>query len=114
MSILPGHVRITKQNEDESCCEDNCNNDATHAVASEVDSFGVEWLFLCEEHITPFRSNHKKPTIGICDWCHAEDVEIRPMRDFEEGDAGGVYDVCLKCRQRKNKQLSEEMDNMDD
>ncbi|NUP08427.1 MAG: hypothetical protein HOW73_20445 [Polyangiaceae bacterium] len=56
----------------------------------------------------------RKPVLGPCDWCKAENKKRQPTRDHEEGLNGPVYYVCGDCVARRSRRLAEEDDSGDD
>ena len=115
---LPGHVRELRPEDQCPCQYDECKAHATHEFCTEADSFGAEWLPLCETHIEQFRIDAAQDCIASCDWCKAENVVVAPFRDFEEGTHGPVYDVCEVCRgkaiDRANEEANQSFDGDDD
>ncbi len=84
-------------------CDSHPERTATFRIQGETDSFGCEYVDMCDECHQEYlvaKENNTNP--GVCDLCDA-DVECRTkMRDPEEGSSGPVYDVCCPCRERLN------------
>lgn len=112
---LPGTFRIGTARDYGGCgCEGaaGCERPVYGRLCTEADSWGVEWLHLCKIHYLAAQCYDRlgPEPLGDCDWCHAIDVVVAPMRDYEEGMYGPVYDVCDCCRKAKNKQAQEDYD----
>jgi hypothetical protein len=100
---LPGDYKSYTNCENKQC--DECENIASYLFCTEADSMGAEWIALCSIHFKEHRD--APPIVDTCDWCGANDVEVVPMRDQEEGHNGPVYEVCAPCRKAHIKQMSE-------
>lgn len=119
MSYLPGQfveVSVSKYHGyGDTCC--NCvwkdgiyNVPAVIAIVGETDSFGSEFLPMCQKHKEEYIAQRdladeveeEHPT-GCCDWCKTSGVVVYPHRDSEEGSSGPVYDVCNACIQKENE-----------
>lgn len=88
---------------------------ATIRVQGETDSMGCELHDLCglcaEEF---FRGVElRRATPQECDWCK-EVRPLAPVRDYDEGLGGPVYEVCDPCRVKQQKALEEELAFYDD
>jgi hypothetical protein len=86
---------------------------ATLAVAvlcGEVDSFGHEEIGMCQKCVDNYKKLEIKPIVGTCDWCKTTEVVVKPTRDYEEGSAGRLYDVCQQCRTDQEKSAQEDVD----
>lgn len=108
-STLPGAVHKCPM---EATCDTSGHGDrpAYRRVQGETDSFGAELIDMCHE----CWDAHKvvvaeEDTSGCCDWCKQHKPALRKRRDFEEGSAGRVYDVCSDCIKAENERLSEEL-----
>lgn len=77
-------------------------------VQGETDSFGSELWDCCQECVDEMKN--APPHVGTCDWCKTPKVELRNMRDYEEGMSGRVYTVCTPCSDRYNKRQAEEFE----
>lgn len=86
---------------DNEICED-CTEEtpATWKVAGETDSFGTEWICLCDEHHTQFKEGVEEHGYGPCDICGSEEDTYR-TRDPEEGSHGPVYVRCQNHRMER-------------
>lgn len=100
----------------EAMCDDHPDRSAVARVQGETDSFGAEYYDMCEECLARHKAFHADPdnSLGTCEWCKARDVRVRPHRDYEEGSAGRVYDVCDQCITRENKRLDDEWTDIPD
>ena len=107
---LPGDMNKLTTTHD--MCEEHEDRPATYKVQGETDSWGCEYIYMCDECVTALHAADTEK--GICEWCNAEDVEIYPERDFEEGMHGPVYYVCSPCRQKQNSRISAELADMED
>lgn len=103
-----GNIRVLREacmcqedhgEEDESA---PCTNHATHELCIEADSFGSDWMPLCESCLEAHKRvvEENGGLTGTCDTCKAEDVIIVPVRDSEEGLHGPVYDLCPTCLEK--------------
>jgi len=103
VSTLPGARSVPPATV--ACDHHGCLSDATVRVQGETDSFGAEYLDFCARHIPK-----REELVGRCDWCKTENVELRSVRDPEEGMAGPVYEVCEPCRKKQNEALEAELE----
>ena len=94
---LPGYTRkLTTP----STCE-RCGAEASFRMQGETDSFGCEYLDLCESCLNKTREEmHSQP----CECCGSTE-KVRPWRDPEEGLCGPVYELCQSCRQRRDQEF---------
>lgn len=86
---------------------------SVHAVArmqGETDSFGAEYHDVCQVCLDVHRAALKayRETPHYCDWCKQEKLGVVSHRDFTEGRAGPVYEVCTDCRVAELHELQEE------
>jgi len=108
---LPGHT--VKCGDGYTCegwnCE--CSNPATYRIQGETDSFGCEYIYLCDgcKKIMDTPDPDTVPESTICDWCKKEVTVWSHMRDFDEGTSGPVYHVCSACRAKENRRAEEEL-----
>lgn len=103
-SSLPGSSHAMP---DGAVCDSHPDRPAARRIQGETDSFGAEFYELCQECLDDLRKERQEARIGCCDWCKKEATDLRPKRDFEEGMAGRVYDVCGNCVRAENKRLEE-------
>jgi hypothetical protein len=91
-------------------CDEHPDRPAVVRRQGETDSFGSEMNDLCQECRDAADAYAADPNnhLGTCDWCKSENVHVRPRRDWEEGSAGRVYDICDNCNDKENKRLAEE------
>ena len=140
VSTLPGHYLNVPEG---TMCDNHPDRIAIRRVQGETDSFGCEAEDMCQEcfdaeiasryepcpachgnrgefpdlYTCPVCMNEgkiRRRNMGNCDWCKSTNVEVRPHRDFEEGRAGRVYDVCNECIRKENERLTAELDSDDD
>jgi len=86
-----------------------CGCPPDYSLIGEVDGQGFEAENYCNVHAQEAKAK-LAPTeqTGTCDWCKGDNLRIKPHRDFEEGSAGRIYDVCQACRNQESESLSEE------
>lgn len=110
ISSLPG-----KRHElpDGTMCDEHPDRPAVARVQGETDSFGSELIDMCAECLTADREyeNSAEAHTGICDWCKNQATDLRNSRDYEEGLAGRVYQVCGACIARRKAELAAEDDD---
>ena len=92
-------------------CDDHPDRPAVARVQGETDSFGCEYLDLCQECLKKIRdyANSPEARSGHCEWCRTPATDLRDARDYEEGMAGRVYRVCGACIQRRNERVEQEL-----
>lgn len=111
ISTLPG-ARYTVP--EGTMCDDHPDRPAYKRVQGETDSFGSEMHDLCKECCDALAKHRAEAdTSGQCDWCKQHKPALRKRRDFEEGSAGPVYDVCDACIKAENDRLQDEIDEDD-
>lgn len=113
ISTLPGAERTSP---DGMTCDYHPDRVAYRRVQGETDSFGCEMIDMCRECYDAYKAEQQTADrSGTCDWCKTHQTDLRPHRDFEEGSAGRVYDVCGKCVKKERAALDaeweEEMNN---
>ena len=93
-------------------CDTHQDRAATIRMQGETDSFGAEYQDLCQECAASFQRAHKRflAEPKYCDWCGLTSKTCRPHRDFEEGQAGRLYDVCESCRCQESTRAQDELD----
>jgi len=117
VSTMPGSCHDMPEGTE---CDDHPGVLEFRRVQTETDSFGCEYACLCEPCFTKFKADveaeRSKPR--RCDWCKTETTDCRPTRDYDEGMAGPIYDVCQACRIRQteaaHRELEERGDDYDD
>jgi len=111
-SYLPGQSYPFKPDGRECDCGE-CDEEARHAVVTEVDSMGAEVEHLGTECFLKFQHAHrqKRTEVRICDICHDPREDVQPIRDPDEGLYGRVYDACPTCR---HTLLTVDPDDVDD
>ena len=100
---------------DGAMCDDHPERKAVARIQGETDSFGCEYLDLCQECLDGIRAYQNSPEArnGICDWCDKEATDLRDARDYDEGMCGPVYRVCGGCIKRRNDEAREELSRYD-
>lgn len=111
VSTLPGARMATPE---WMMCDNHPDRPAVRRVQGETDSFGAEYLDLCQECLDELRKYDEEGRTGRCDWCKSEATDLRPRRDFEEGSCGPVYQVCGACVRRENESLRAELEECGD
>lgn len=109
-SSLPGAVMATPNG---MVCDNHPDRAAVKRVQGETDSFGAEYLDLCQECLDELRRYDEESRTGRCDWCGKHTSYTRPRRDIDEGMAGRVYDVCGDCVRKENDEFRRELDEHD-
>jgi hypothetical protein len=73
---------------------------------------GCEMTDMCQECLDAHRNRDRtEEQTGVCDWCKKHATDLRSHRDFEEGQAGRVYDVCGACVKKENDELEAERED---
>lgn len=111
VSTMPGSMSAPP---DGVTCDNHPDLQAVRRVQGETDSMGCEYHDLCETCAAKARASAKAFRVGNCDWCKSQAEDLRPRRDFEEGLAGRLYDVCGNCVRKENDRLAAESDERDD
>ncbi|MER9471020.1 hypothetical protein [Mesorhizobium sp. M0520] len=107
ISTLPGSGHDFP---DGTPCDEHPDRQAVARIQGETDSFGSEMNDMCQECLDAYREEMKNADwSGVCDWCKDHKPRLRPRRDYEEGMAGRVYDVCDDCIKRENDELEKEI-----
>lgn len=108
ISSLPGSGHDCP---DGMMCDDHPDRPAVVRLQGETDSFGSEMHDLCQECLDAYREEMKNADhSGTCEWCKQHKPHLRPQRDYEEGMAGRVYEVCDDCIKRVNDEARAELD----
>lgn len=106
VSTMPGDISDPP---DGARCDTHQDRVAVRRVQGETDSFGCEWLDLCAECVADFQEYARQGRAGRCDWCKQDAEDLRPRRDYEEGMAGPVYEVCGACIRKDNERSAAEL-----
>jgi hypothetical protein len=83
---------------------------AVKRIQGETDSFGCEYVCMCQECVDQ-HAEHKKQYAQeehYCDWHKGMGLDVRPRRDPDEGQAGPVYQVCEACRKKDIERTARE------
>lgn len=94
-------------------CDAHHDRDAVANIQGETDSFGAEYILMCQECYDEYKEEAKKPHISDCDWCGAKQIAVRPRRDYDEGMNGPVYYACQGCIDRDNARIEDELSDDD-
>jgi hypothetical protein len=111
ISSLPGSSHALP---DGAVCDEHPRRKAVARIQGETDSFGCEMWDVCDQCLKGIRADNAERRIGACDWCKGEATDLRPARDYDEGMAGRIYDVCGACVKRRNDEAAEELARYDD
>lgn len=108
VSTLPGSAHALPER---AMCDDHSDRPAVARVQGETDSFGCEYLDLCQECLKKIRdyANSAEVRSGPCEWCRNQATDLRYARDYDEGMGGPVYRVCGACIHRRNEEAREEL-----
>ena len=90
-------------------CDNHLERDAARRVQGETDSFGCEWLYLCAECVAGVAEHIRLGRSGRCAWCKQHADDLKPRRDYDEGMAGPVYEVCGECVRKDNEHAAAEL-----
>ncbi|WP_137860762.1 hypothetical protein [Variovorax sp. 3P27G3] len=92
-------------------CDRHPKRLAVNRLQGETDSFGAEYLCLCQRCIDEIRARNVelREIEQYCEWHRGMGLDVRPHRDFEEGSAGRLYSVCAACRRQESERLTEEL-----
>lgn len=97
-------------------CDDHPDRPAVARIQGETDSFGCEYILMCDECHAKFRVATDADRIEPkrCDWCHEVTTGVVPHRDYDEGMAGPVYQVCPACIAKESENAQMELDERDE
>ncbi|MFH1631873.1 MAG: hypothetical protein ABIA47_02515 [bacterium] len=90
-----------------------CDKPATRRIQGETDSFGAEFMDLCDDCYRKYRADTPWYHDATCDWCKSEHQSIVPTRDIDEGSHGPVYYVCSKCKAKQDAAIERELEQYD-
>lgn len=110
MRNLPGSSHSVPEN---TKCDIHAERHAVANIQGETDSFGAEYILMCQECYNEYKEETKNPHISDCDWCEAKQTATWPRRDYEEGMSGRVYYLCQTCIDRDNAKISNELNDRD-
>jgi hypothetical protein len=82
---------------------------AVWLVQGETDSFGCEYLHLCNE-CRDAADEYERNLVVECEWCKTPS-RVYPTRDLTES-GGSVYSVCMPCIQKMRRAQIEEYEAM--
>lgn len=91
-------------------CDDHPDRPAVARIQGETDSFGAEYLDLCQECVDQLQAGEAEGATGRCDWCANSATDLAHHRDLDEGMSGPVYRVCVCCRRAEVERLRAEFD----
>jgi hypothetical protein len=109
VSSMPGSVHHLPEG---ATCDEHPLRRALKRVQGETDSFGCEYVDMCEECFNAFRTYEaeERKRLKYCCWCKQEKMGVRPHRDMDEGMSGPLYDVCGDCITAENMRAAEELE----
>lgn len=109
VSTMPGSKHAVPPG---ATCDDHPDRMAIHRIQGETDSSGCEYMDLCDECYKEMRAAQEiVDRSGVCDWCRRHKPKLSKRRDFDEGTAGRIYDVCDDCIAEEQQRLSEELED---
>ena len=108
INTLPGATRGVP---DGAVCDMHPDRAAVRRVQGETDSYGSEQHDLCQECLDELASHAAEARKGECDWCHEAVTDLGPVRDYQEGTSGPVYQACAECRRTYYRELAEMRDD---
>ena len=100
-----------------------CKEPVEWRLQGETDSFGAEYFYYCSRHkkqeqdrVKEWYNSPEAEELQKCDWCKTlvPAKDLQKHRDFEEGTASPIYDVCSKCRHKETQSLLKEQEYDDD
>lgn len=117
VSSMPGSSHSLPEG---TMCDDHPDRPAVKRIQGETDSFGCEYICMCQECADKHAAYRKELNggdhIGSCS-CGNRDVPLFAKRDWEEGNSGPVYYKCRACVDawniREAKELEESQDTSD-
>lgn len=91
-------------------CEDHPDRPAVTRIQGETDSFGAEYICMCQECLDAHIEYRNAQLLvnKFCDWCKSVSTNVKPFRDMDEGMSGPVYQVCLACRAQSYNEADDE------
>lgn len=110
VSSLPGSFHDLPEG---TMCETHEDTLAVKRIQGETDSFGAEYVCMCQACYDEYQAyvEAKRASPCYCDWCKQMKTGVAPTRDYDEGMAGPVYQVCSDCRVRATEEAEEEIDS---
>lgn len=109
VSSMPGSYHALP---DGSTCDQHPDRPAVKRVQGETDSFGCEYVDMCQECVDAHRAYREEELARpkYCCWCKQTKVGVRKHRDLDEGMAGPLYDVCAECIHKENEAAAKELE----
>lgn len=104
ISTMPGALAHTSQP-----CDKHPKRLAVKRVQGETDSYGCEYIHMCQVCLEAFQAYQAQPKPGCCDWCNKMADNLRAHRDLDEGTSGPVYRVCNACVNRESEAIAIEL-----
>lgn len=112
MADLPGQSVGVKDDEWGTMCYAHHDIDATHRICTESDSFGSEYMNLCDvcwnEHLASKEKVKNDESLWETCKCGNREPRMIQYRDYEEGMHGSVYEHCSVCHEKMNARIAEE------
>lgn len=93
-------------------CDEHQDRPAVKRLQGETDSFGCEYFLVCQECLDRYRAESFEERVNpkYCQWCKCMKVGVHKYRDYDEGMAGPLYDVCADCRHKDNERARQELE----
>lgn len=109
VSTMPGSHHSLEPG---SKCDSHPERLAVARVQGETDSFGCEYLCMCQQCLVEYRAHQKAEyeRAQHCDWCKQEKTGCHETRDYDEGSAGPLYMVCRDCRNKRDDEARRELE----
>lgn len=83
-------------------CDEHNDRPAVYRIQGETDSFGCEFLDMCQECYDGFCAAGDQMLQEYCDLCKTKQDNLKHYRDPEEGTSGPVYIACPACIIKNN------------
>lgn len=109
VSSMPGSVHRVPSGQ---TCDRHSDRLAIFRIQGETDSFGCEYVDMCDECRDEYLAAKEQPNPGQCGICGNHVEDRKPMRDYDEGMSGPVYDACAHCRAEANARAQAELEEM--
>jgi hypothetical protein len=105
--MMPGDVvKFNKGSICVHCSTFEVEVPAVVTIVGETDSFGSELLDLCQKCYTAVLEYEPEDE---CEWC-GKTAPLHPLRDYDEGLNGPVYQVCKACHKKQDLNIREDIE----
>lgn len=107
VSSMPGSLHYLPAG---TMCDQHEDRPAVKRVQGETDSFGCEYVCMCQECYDAYRKyrDEEYEAEQFCEQCSQMKQHCRQVRDPDEGQAGRLYTVCEDCRIKNAERATEE------